>query len=302
MVDSSPHFRGGAARPAGAGPVDRASPGRAQMVGTSVFELDDVCIDSPRGGLQLVSEASFIAERGEVVVVVGAASAGTSRLVSAVLGEVPYTGRISLFGRDVAKLRRSSARKLRRTIGVVPQDLRLLERLSGHDNVALPLEIDGVPRSISALRTTDVLVRLGLEAVASRPVSCLSNSERQRVAVARALIRDPELVLADQPTCLQDIAGVELVCEAFAAAATSGACVVAFAHNSIIRSFAQRYGWRQMAIVDGRIDPIALSPFGDTALEEAFGEFESMAHVDQRDGVIRNVISFPQPSRTTGVA
>ncbi|MBA3821048.1 MAG: ATP-binding cassette domain-containing protein, partial [Deltaproteobacteria bacterium] len=158
-----------------------------------MINLVDVGLDHPRGGPALVTGANLSVAAGEVVVIVGAAGVGTSRLVTATLGEAPLaSGRIELLGRDVAKLRRSSLRLLRRRIGIVPQDLCLLEDRSAQLNVVMPLEIDGIPRSVSVLRAAEVLAQLGLESEASLPVDCLSASARQRVAVARALVRQPD--------------------------------------------------------------------------------------------------------------
>src|SRR5690242_1498958 len=127
------------------------------MGGSETFELVDVKLDHPRGGDPLVDGANLKVERGDVVMIVGAAGVGTSRLVAAALGEVPASGgRIEVMGRDVAKLRRSSLRLMRRRIGIVPQDLCLLEDRDVQLNVVLPLEIDGIPRSISITRAADV--------------------------------------------------------------------------------------------------------------------------------------------------
>src|SRR5262249_43968708 len=148
-----------------------------------MLQLVDVRLDHPRGGEPLVREANLSVARGEVVVIVGAAGVGTSRLVAAALGEVPAgTGRIEVLGRDLAKLRRASLRLLRRRVGIVPQDLCLLEDRSALYNVALPLEIDGIPRSVSLARATEALLRLDIEPESSDPVACLSASARQRVA------------------------------------------------------------------------------------------------------------------------
>src|SRR5215831_11576411 len=150
------------------------------------LELIDVRLDHPRGGPPLVTQASLRITGGERVLIVGAAGVGTSRLAAAALGEVTASaGRVEVLGRDVAKLRRSSLRLLRRRIGIVPQDLCLLEDRSAQLNVVLPLEIDGIPRSVSILRAAEALARLGLESEASLPIDCLPMSARQRVAVAR---------------------------------------------------------------------------------------------------------------------
>jgi ABC-type methionine transport system ATPase subunit len=172
------------------------------------IELVDVRLDNPRGGPPLVDEANMRVTGGERVLIVGAAGVGTSRLVATVLGEVTAgAGRVEVLGRDVARLRRSSLRLLRRRVGIVPQDLCLLEDRSAQLNVVLPLEIDGIPRSISTVRAARVLALLGLEAEAAVPVDQLSMAARQRVAVARALVREPELVIADHPTSAQDAEG-----------------------------------------------------------------------------------------------
>src|SRR5258706_5137402 len=188
-----------------------------------MIELVDVCLDHPRGGSALVTDANLKVSRGEVVLIVGAAGVGTSRMVAASLGEVPAVrGRIELLGHNVTKLRRSSLRLLRRRVGIVPQDLCLLEDRSAQLNVVLPLEIDGIPRSVSTVRAARLLALLGLGAEAALPVDCLSMAARQRVAVARALVREPELLIADHPTSAQDADGTELVCSAIADAARRG--------------------------------------------------------------------------------
>lgn len=265
--------------------------------GVGVIELAGVCLDHPRGGSQLVSGVDLELAGGEIALIVAAAGSGTSRLVAAVVGEAPYSGRIEVLGRDVAKLRRSSLRQLRRKIGVIPQDLCLLEDRTAHQNVALPLEIDGISRSEAAIKATEILVRLGLEGEAFLPVSRLPASARQRVAVGRALVREPELVLADQPTSLQDTMGAELVCEALGDAAGAGACVVAFAYDSVIRSIAQRCGWRQVAFVDGQFVPL-YSGFDDDALMSRGSLPELMPNSD----AIPNVVPFPLSASTAGIA
>lgn len=245
-----------------------------------MIELVDVRLDHPRGGEPLVSEAHLKVARGEVAMIVGAAGVGTSRLVAAALGEVPLAaGRIEVFGRDVGKLRRASLRLLRRRIGIVPQELCLLEDRSAQLNVALPLEIDGVPRSMTVIRAGDVLGRLGLESEASLPVDCLSGSARQRVAVARALVREPELVVADHPTSLQDAEGAELVAAALAEASTANAAVVVLARDPALRAIAERRGWTMYVLVGGRLLPLAEVPLEGTTIEELLVAAESLPNL-----------------------
>lgn len=247
------------------------------------IELVDVRLDNPRDGGALVAGANLRVVGGERVLIVGAAGVGTSRIVAAALGEVaPAQGRIEILGRDVGKLRRSSLRLLRRRVGIVPQDLCLLDDRSAQLNVVLPLEIDGIPRSVSIVRAAEALARLGLESEASLPIDCLSMSVRQRVAVARALVRDPDLLIADHPTSLQDAEGAELVCAAINDAAERGTACVVFGRDPALRVIAERERWRQLAIIDGRLVPLAGLEMPSFALDHILADVE-----------MDNVVPFP---------
>lgn len=268
----------------------------------------DVRLDHPRGGsaksaAPLLSEANLKVTRGEVVMIVGAAGVGTSRMVAAMLGEVPANGgRIEVMGRDLTKLRRASLRLLRRRTGIVPQELCLLEDRSAQLNVVLPLEIDGIPRSMSMVRAGEVLEQLGLEDQASLPVDCLSAAERQRVAVARALIRRPEIVIADHPTSMQDGMGLDLVCNALAGAAAGGAAVVVFGRDHALRVFAEHHQWRMLALVDGKLGPLAQA--APAAIDEIMEPLSAPTPLRPEPAVeeIPNVVPFPLSARTAGVA
>lgn len=267
-----------------------------------MIELVDVRLDHPRGGTPLVSEGNLKVGRGEIAMVVGAAGVGTSRVVAAALGEViASAGRIEVLGHDVAKLRRSSLRLLRRKVGIVPQDLCLLADRSAQVNVALPLEIDGIPRSISIVKANEILEKLGLEDEASLPVDCLSASAKQRVAVARALVREPDLVIADHPTMWQDAAGAELVCAALAEAAAAGASVLAFGRDHALRTIAERRQWRQLALIDGALRPLGEVLLDGKTIDELLLGMESVPAKPVRES-IPNLVPFPLSARTAGVA
>jgi cell division transport system ATP-binding protein len=280
-----------------------------------MIEMVDVRLDHPRGGsatrgggatsaAPLLTDASMKVTRGEVVMIVGAAGVGTSRMVAALLGEVPASaGRIEVMGRDLTKLRRASLRLLRRRTGVVPQDLCLLEDRSAQLNVVLPLEIDGIPRSMSMVRAGEVLEELGLEDQASLPVDCLSASERQRVAVARALIRRPEIVIADHPTSMQYGDGIDLVCNALARAAADGAAVVVFGRDHALRVFAEHHRWRMLALVDGKLGTLAqAAPAAIDQIMETPLSAPTPLRPDAEVEEIPNVVPFPLSARTAGVA
>lgn len=252
------------------------------------IELVEVRLDHPRGGAPLVCEASMRVTGGERVLIVGAAGVGTSRLAAAVLGEVaPAAGRIEVLGRDVAKLRRSSLRLLRRRVGIVPQDLCLLEDRSAQLNVVLPLEIDGIPRSISVVRAARVLALLGLTAEAALPVGALSSAARQRVAVARALVREPELLIADHPTSAQDAEGAELVCGAIADAAERGTACLVLGRDPALRAIAERGGWRQLALVHGALRPLSQIALEGMAIDDLL--------VDEASAPVRPAAAAAEP-------
>jgi ABC-type ATPase involved in cell division len=270
------------------------------------IELVGVRLDNPRGGAPLVNEASLRVTGGERVLVVGAAGLATSRLVASVLGEAATcAGRVEVLGNDVAKLRRSSLRLLRRRVGIVPQDLCLLEDRSAQLNVVLPLEIDGIPRSVSTVRAARVLALLGLEDEAALPVDSLSMAARQRVAVARALVREPELVIADHPTSAQDAEGAELVCEAIADAARRGAACLVLGRDPALRMIAERDRWRQLVLLHGGLRPLSEIALAGVALDDLLIEFGSAPVVKvpavTGDAVdLPNVLPFPVAARPAG--
>ena len=246
-----------------------------------------------------MTDANLKVDRGEVVLIVGAAGVGTSRVVAAALGEAAIAGgRIEVLGRDVARLRRASLRLLRRRVGIVPQDLCLLEDRSAQLNVALPLEIDGVPRSTSIVRANEILVRLGLESEASLPVDCLPASVRQRVALARALVRHPALLIADHPTSLQDAEGCELVCGAIAHAACYGTACLLLGRDPALHAIAERNGWRRFAMVAGALKPAGEIALDGRTIEELLVGMESIAHARSVPALelppaLDNLLPFP---------
>lgn len=139
--------------------------------------------------------------RGEFVFITGPSGAGKSTLLRLLFAaEQVDSGRILFLGREVGRLAGDSIPYLRRNIGIVFQDFKLVNNWSVVDNVALPLQVLGVPERLLRRRVGEVLERVGLGGRGAEPAGRLSGGEQQRVAVARAIVGEPALVLADEPT------------------------------------------------------------------------------------------------------
>jgi cell division transport system ATP-binding protein len=150
---------------------------------------------------EVLRDLSFELEAGSFHFLTGASGAGKSSLLRLIdLAQRPSRGLISVFGHDIATLGRGELPFMRRRIGVVFQDKRLLEHLSAFDNVALPLRLAGRRPADYRADVTELLTWVGLnERVEARPPA-LSGGEQQRLAIARAVVGRPDILLADEPT------------------------------------------------------------------------------------------------------
>src|SRR5262249_38693353 len=137
----------------------------------------------------------------ELVVLSGPSGSGKSTLLRLLYAaERPDRGRVEIMGRDVTRLAPSSVPYLRRNVGVVFQDFRLLQSRTALENGTLPLEILGLPRRVVRERSLAMLADLGIAARAEVAAGALSGGEQQRVALARALVGRPAILLCDEPT------------------------------------------------------------------------------------------------------
>jgi cell division transport system ATP-binding protein len=150
---------------------------------------------------EVLTDLSFTLFPGSFYFLTGASGAGkTSLLRLLYLAQRPSRGMIRMFGTDAITVQRERLPGLRRRLGVVFQDFRLVQHLSAFDNVALPLRVAGVPQKDLEKPVSDMLEWVGLaDRTHSRPAT-LSGGEQQRVAIARAVIGRPEILIADEPT------------------------------------------------------------------------------------------------------
>jgi len=173
---------------------DQASQERAVLV------LHDVTKQYPNGKLAL-RDVDLVIPEGDFVFLVGPSGAGKSTLIKLLIrDEIATRGHVVLDGQDVARLPRRQVPKMRRKIGTIFQDFKLLPNKSVYENVAFALEVTGTPRRKVRPAVTRVLSLVGLTEQARQIPSQLSGGEQQRTAIARALVHDPRLIIADEPT------------------------------------------------------------------------------------------------------
>ena len=173
---------------------DQAKPERPVLV------LHDVTKQYPNGKVAL-REVDLVIPEGDFVFLVGPSGAGKSTLIKLLIrDELPTRGDVVLDGQDLAHLPRRQVPRMRRKIGIIFQDFKLLPTKTVWENVAFALEVTGTARSQIRPAVDRVLALVGLTEQAQQVPSQLSGGEQQRTAIARALVHDPRLIIADEPT------------------------------------------------------------------------------------------------------
>ena len=202
-------------------------------------------------GPAILQQVSFTLAPGSFHFIVGASGAGKSSLLRMMyLAQRPTSGRVNLFGQEIDQLKRHDRPLLRRRVGVVFQDFRLLAHLSALDNVALPLRVAGVPESKIRDHVTELLRWVGLAEHIDALPATLSGGQQQRVAIARAVITRPSLLLADEPTGnLDDAIAVRLM-HLFAELNKVGTTIVIATHSERL---VQQFTHRQLRIEQGTV-------------------------------------------------
>lgn len=157
-------------------------------------------ITKKHGTKKVLDEVSFKVAPGEFVSIVGASGAGKTTLIHALIGAERVQGHIKVDHYEVNKLSPSEVQEYRRRIGIIFQDYKLLPKKTVFENVAFALEVAGYGEDFIQKRTTDVLKLTGLEEQRNSFPRQLSGGEKQRTAIARALVHAPELLFADEPT------------------------------------------------------------------------------------------------------
>jgi putative ABC transport system ATP-binding protein len=219
----------------------------------SVLELHGVSKTYGQGAAQVhaLSEVELSVDAGAMVAVMGPSGSGKSTLLT-IAGslEDPTSGEVLVGGAALSGMSRNDkARLRRRTVGYVFQDFNLLPGLTVAENVALPLELDGVAARKARAAGLRVLDRLGLSERASRFPDELSGGERQRVAIARAVVGERRLLLADEPSGALDSVNAEEVMRLLHEACKQGVAAVVVTHDAQLASWADRV----VFLRDGRV-------------------------------------------------
>lgn len=165
-----------------------------------MIEMQDVW-KTYANGTHALQGVSVKIDRNEFVYIVGPSGAGKSTFMKLMYREeVPTKGQISINGFNIGKLKPRKIPYVRRNIGVVFQDFRLLPRMTAFENVAFAMEVIEAPKRHIKKRVMEVLDLVGLRSKAGREPSQLSGGEQQRIAIARAIVNNPSVIIADEPT------------------------------------------------------------------------------------------------------
>jgi cell division transport system ATP-binding protein len=199
----------------------------------------------------IFSNVDLFIEKGEFVFLTGKSGAGKTTLMKMVFcQEQPDQGQIIVDGRNIARLSDYHISFLRRTIGVVFQDFKLIDTLTVFDNVAIALKVLGLSRAEIQQRVTMTLGMVGLEREAKSYPLHLSGGQQQRVAIARALVNNPKILLADEPTGNLDPSLSLEILDLFHSIHIRGTTIVMATHE---HSLVQRVRARQFHIEGGRV-------------------------------------------------
>src|SRR5262245_17291699 len=205
-----------------------------------MIRFDRVSKVYPRAaiGASALNDVSFKVGKGEFVFLTGPSGAGKSTILKLLyMDERPTSGEVRISGYNSGEIKRREVAQLRRRLGIVFQDFRLLEDLTAEQNVAFALEVIGAPRTNIPARVSRVLTQVGLASKTTAYPKELSGGEQQRVAFARALVNDPFVLIADEPTGNLDERATRGIFQLLREINASGTAVLMATHNlELVRS------------------------------------------------------------------
>jgi len=215
-----------------------------------MIRFTGVSMEYPRTGLALAN-VTFRVNRGEFCFLTGPSGAGKSTILKLVfMEERPTAGEVQVSGMTSSRMRRSEVPVLRRKMGIVFQDFRLLEDRTAQENIAFALEVTGGKRDAITAKVDRLLTQVGLAAKGTSYPRELSGGEQQRVAIARALVNDPVILVADEPTGNLDERATRGVFQLLRDINAAGTAVVMATHNL---ELVRRTDYRVIELNRGRI-------------------------------------------------
>ena len=198
-----------------------------------------------------LTDVSFLIDKGEFVFVVGASGSGKSTIIRLILKEIePTAGKIAVGGRDLTRLKRSKVPLLRRNVGCVFQDFKLLPTRTASENVAYALKVQGESRTAIRKKVPEVLSMVGLSHKMNSLPDELSGGEQQRVSIARAFVNHPPLLVCDEPTGNLDPDTSVGIMQLLYRINRSGTTIVMVTHD---REMVDKMRRRVIALDDGRL-------------------------------------------------
>jgi len=201
--------------------------------------------------VQALKDVSFVIEKGEFVFVVGASGSGKSTMIRLLLKELePTNGRIIVGGRDLTRLKRNRVPQLRRNVGCVFQDFKLLPNRTAAENVAYALKVQGENRNSIRRKVPEVLSLVGLSHKTNSLPDELSGGEQQRVSIARAFVNHPPLLICDEPTGNLDPDTSVGIMQLLYRINRSGTTILMVTHD---REMVDKMRRRVIALEDGRL-------------------------------------------------
>lgn len=207
-----------------------------------MVQMSGVCMTYESSDTKAVRNIDLFIDDGEFVFLVGPSGSGKTTIIKLLTGELPPTeGEISVCGFDMARIKHRHLPRLRRTLGVIFQDFRLIDDKTVFENVAFAMRVVGATNREIKKRVNYVLELVGLEGREKRKPMELSGGEQQRVAVARALVNNPRMIIADEPTGnLDPVRSLELMM-LLEKINEQGTTVVVVTHEwELVNSFAKR--------------------------------------------------------------
>ncbi len=215
-----------------------------------MISFKDVC-HSYGNGVNTLDHVSFDIQDGEFVFVVGPSGAGKSTMIKLMMGEIqPTSGEVEVNNYKISKIRRRHIPYLRRTMGVVFQDFRLIESKTVYENIAFAMRVVGKPESEIRKRVKYVLTLVGLPHKADKYPNELSGGEKQRVTLARAIINAPRMIIADEPTGNVDPVMSREIMEMFSLINAQNITVVIVTHD---KTLVDAYNKRVITLNTGHV-------------------------------------------------